>query len=279
MHNLPLPTINAREVFDNIKNAKEDDNKNPLENNKLDVFDAYDYYSNNAPEFSNLAAVDFENDVKTALRHTYTSSTAPLKSLKKYLKRRFLAKVCPSCGISESNSFDHYLPKEDYPEFSCLPINLVPCCIICNSFKKTRVFDKVTQKRIFFHPYYDRLPKVRFLDIQVEFLEDSVEVEFVITQHNYMTADLTERLSSHFEKLNLSERYYDNGLFSIGSILEGLVNFHKSGGASLVSEELKKTAIDYRGKRGHNNWNYLLYWALSENEEFCDGGFLTMQPK
>jgi hypothetical protein len=190
-----------------------------------------------------------------------------------------LSKTCPSCGISESSSFDHYLPKEDYPEFSCLPVNLVPCCAKCNSIKNNTVFDPLTKKRVFLHPYYDQLPNVRFLDIEVDFLVDSVAVKFSIIQHSYMTSDLIGRLSSHFEKLKLSERYYDNGLFSIGSQFKALVRFYESGGAPLVSEELRKTALEYLKNRGDNNWNYLLYLALSENEKFCNGGFLTMEPK
>ncbi|MDQ7860344.1 HNH endonuclease [Peribacillus frigoritolerans] len=46
---------------------------------------------------------------------------------------------CAYCGIGDTNYMDHYLPKDDFPEYSIHSYNLVPCCSYCNE-KKSKLF-------------------------------------------------------------------------------------------------------------------------------------------
>ncbi|MBY3297647.1 HNH endonuclease [Rhizobium laguerreae] len=66
-------------------------------------------------------------------------------------------KCCPMCGSPMTGSLDHYLPKEDYPEFSIYSKNLVPACPACNSGTKGVTYcGKVPSER-FLHPYFDKI--------------------------------------------------------------------------------------------------------------------------
>ncbi|EAD2695982.1 HNH endonuclease, partial [Escherichia coli] len=48
---------------------------------------------------------------------------------------------CPFCGdIGQTKNIDHFLPIAHYPEFSVMPINLVPSCRDCNMGEKGQVF-------------------------------------------------------------------------------------------------------------------------------------------
>lgn len=64
-------------------------------------------------------------------------------------------KCCPVCGSPCTGTLDHYLPKEDYPEFSILASNLVPACAICNSGLKGKLVKGTSAPERFIHPYFD----------------------------------------------------------------------------------------------------------------------------
>ncbi|WP_157083348.1 HNH endonuclease [Bradyrhizobium manausense] len=71
--------------------------------------------------------------------------------------RHMQLQSCPMCGSSVTGSVDHYLPKEDFPEFSVMAANLVPACSHCNSGVKGRTFRGATPNERFLHPYFDTL--------------------------------------------------------------------------------------------------------------------------
>ncbi|WP_456797488.1 HNH endonuclease [Bradyrhizobium sp. USDA 4473] len=64
---------------------------------------------------------------------------------------------CPMCGSSVTGSVDHFLPKEDFPEFSLMAANLVPACSHCNSGAKRQTYKGASADERFLHPYFDAL--------------------------------------------------------------------------------------------------------------------------
>lgn len=61
---------------------------------------------------------------------------------------------CPMCGNNGVDAIDHYLAKEDYPEFYVLSYNLVPTCTACNS-KRGRYANSQNAEHALLHPYFD----------------------------------------------------------------------------------------------------------------------------
>lgn len=62
---------------------------------------------------------------------------------------------CPFCGgIGRPRNLDHYLPKAHYPQFSVLPVNLVPSCRDCNMDGKGEAFAGNEEEQIL-QPYLD----------------------------------------------------------------------------------------------------------------------------
>lgn len=62
---------------------------------------------------------------------------------------------CPYCGgIGLPRNLDHYLPKARYPQFSILPLNLVPSCRDCNMDGKGDDFATHEEEQVL-HPYLD----------------------------------------------------------------------------------------------------------------------------
>jgi hypothetical protein len=64
---------------------------------------------------------------------------------------------CPMCGSSVTGSVDHFLPKEEFPEFSLMAANLVPACSHCNSGAKRQTYKGVSSHERFVHPYFDAI--------------------------------------------------------------------------------------------------------------------------
>ncbi|MCY1074112.1 HNH endonuclease [Archangium lansingense] len=75
----------------------------------------------------------------------------------KYIKdaRDIFTGCCPMCGSLSTGTLDHYLPKDEYPEFSIFSLNLIPACSHCNSSQKGTVFKGAKAPERFIHPYFD----------------------------------------------------------------------------------------------------------------------------
>lgn len=62
---------------------------------------------------------------------------------------------CPFCaGIGRPRNLDHYLPKAHFPQFSVLPVNLVPSCRDCNMDGKGEDFATTEEEQVL-QPYLD----------------------------------------------------------------------------------------------------------------------------
>lgn len=84
-------------------------------------------YSNALGAVSGLALYDWnDNDLESALAACYDSPTQALRDLKDQLVAHLEqdngvnVRQCPYCMLNEPNTWDHYLPKVFYPEFSVL---------------------------------------------------------------------------------------------------------------------------------------------------------------
>lgn len=101
-----------------------------------------------------VARTNFIPDVSAEQTDLYKSRSSSEWIVK---IRHMQLQSCPMCGSSVTGSVDHYLPKEDFPEFSVMAANLVPACSHCNSGVKGRTFRGATPNERFLHPYFDAL--------------------------------------------------------------------------------------------------------------------------
>ena len=102
----------------------------------------------------------------------------------------YLNDMCPICESVKVTTFDHYLPKTQYQLFAVHPLNLIPCCTVCNGHKLKTIFDAKSQRK-FWNAYLD-----------------------IGTSEQYLFCDITEKngmpkASFRVEKGNLSDRYYE----------------------------------------------------------------------
>lgn len=274
MRSIPLLAVDATDVFDAIAAAKHQPRRGRMRAARTEVLDAYQAYADAAPEVGGLDEAPLTVSQKEAMRHAFTVETAPMTALRGELLKRISVARCPFCGISESSTLDHYLPKEQYSEFSVFPKNLVPSCAVCNTRKRDRIVDEGTNVRMFLHPCYDVIPDTAFLSVRARMEEDALVLSYRLTRPAGMALQTFQRLRSHFDQLDLADRYRRMGLEHLGGQYPALRRAYGAGeDAVRVAETLVEGAVDFEEVSGPNYWLAKLYRALADSEDFCDGGF------
>jgi hypothetical protein len=260
--------------FDLFIAAKQDPTRGYLLTARPAVLAAYQAYAAAAPEVGHLGSAQLSSEEGDALRHAYESSTKPLEELRTALLDRVEVARCPFCGISESSTLDHYLPKEDHPVYAVYSQHLVPSCCLCNNRKRQLVLDQATQVRLFLHPYFDHVPNEQFLHLTVGVSVTTINLTYHIGQPASMSPALHAQLISHFRLLNLADRYRLRSLGDLRGMGKSLLRLYGSPGKpDRVRQRLLEEADSIASEFGVNHWRAVLHAGLAESDEFCDGGF------
>lgn len=274
MRSIPLLPADAAEVFDEIAAAKQKPRKARMRAARTKILGAYEAYRLAAPTLGDLAEAQLTALQKEAMLHAYAVETAPMTALRGRLLKRISVARCPFCGISESSTLDHYLPKEKYPEYSVFPLNLVPSCAICNTRKRDRILEKGTAIRMFLHPCYDVIPDEPFVNVRVRMQDEALIVSYRLIQPPGMNHETFLHLQAHFRELDLADRYRRMGIEHLGGQYPALKRAYGiDKDANRVIEKLLEAAADFEEVAGPNYWLAKLYCALASNHDFCDGGF------
>lgn len=115
---------------------------------------------------------------------------------------------CPFCGdIGHTKNLDHFLPKAHFPEFSIMPLNLVPSCRDCNMGEKGQVFATISDEQAI-HPYVDKDIFHQEQWVFAEYLaEDDGAFCFFVNCPNTWSQEDQNRAANHFNTLDLASRY------------------------------------------------------------------------
>ncbi|MEB6655717.1 HNH endonuclease [Klebsiella aerogenes] len=118
---------------------------------------------------------------------------------------------CPFCGgIGRPRNLDHFLPKAHFPQFSIVPINLVPSCRDCNMDGKGESV-ATTEAEQLIHPYLDdnRFFNEQWISaryISGENNEPGV-VEYFVSPPVHWKDAHKKRVINHFNDFDLALRY------------------------------------------------------------------------
>jgi hypothetical protein len=204
---------------------------------------------------------NYQNSVMKAFRET----------LRK-LQIRTVITTCQNCTIDTANTFDHILPKAKYPEFVVNPINLLPCCSICNSYKLDSFGNNTTTKQKFLNLYLDELPTLQYLFVDV-FLDPSNDIDFKFELRNVdnqIDAETFELLSSHYFNLRLFERMKFKSIEYISEMENRIFSFSKRLSIEDIIFDLIESANSDKMAYGNNHWKCVLEIALLESTDFIE---------
>lgn len=179
-----------------------------------------------------------------------------------------LINTCQNCTINEVNSFDHLLPKDEFPEFSVNPKNLFPSCTQCNGYK-SHVWRNATEA-LFLNLFLDVLPPDQYLYANVT-VNDQVEITYTIENRTGLDDVIFDLIASHYQRLHLLRRFRQNSDVIITELINSISSSKKLFlKKKLIKEQvLQKEALDL-DKFGHNYWKALTRIALIESDDFFD---------
>jgi len=174
--------------------------------------------------------------------------------------------ICQNCTISEVNSFDYILPKDEFCEFVVHPKNLFPSCTKCNSYKNAAWLED--GRRLFLNLYTDILPSEQYLFVEIEIEDDDLKLTYSIDNRNNITVDLFNIINTHYEKLHLCQRFKENSDVVV-SELEIEINKYKLDiPINRIKEIVQDECIAQKELLGHNYWKAILKLALINNEKY-----------
>lgn len=115
---------------------------------------------------------------------------------------------CPFCGdIGHTKNLDHFLPIAHFPEFSVMPLNLVPSCRDCNMGEKGQAYAIIEDNQAI-HPYADKNIFYQEQWVYAEYIDedDGAVVYYVQCPATWSQAE-KNRAENHFNNLDLANRY------------------------------------------------------------------------
>lgn len=207
------------------------------------------------------------------LLHCYGSTAQALEELKRLITERQsegTRDFCPYCGIGAPRQFDHYLPKEKYPEFSVHAYNLVPCCGTCNG-KKSDVWLDGKNARVFLNLYIDSLPTAPMLEPDINWVMRKGKrvptVSFGLVLPAGFSVAKFGLIESHFKKLELLSRYKDQSHTEF-SVLRDAAIAREAKTVATLRKFLKNFLERRELTLGPLNWRIALYRALVKDVSF-----------
>lgn len=229
-------------------------------NARLSSYTASSYNGINATNL--IACYSTAREVKRLKEHIY---------LNQYPHVRY---ECQYCTIGDSSeSFDHYLPKEHFPEFSVLSNNLIPCCSKCNSHKGANWKD-VSGERNIINYYYDTVPNQQFLNCSITFKRRTPVASFSISNPGTIDPASFRLIQRHFTRLLLLERFKKKSNTEITNISNSIRQLTPTHTFAQVAQFLLNDSNQMKASFGNNYWRAILKEALANsNQFFADIGF------
>lgn len=258
-----------KKVLDKKKNKEYKEYIRNLDNQTQIRFKLYDDLFKDK-ELESMTISPYTEIEKSELKKLYAYKNKCIQDLKKKLtttEKNRIINTCPNCTISEISSFDHYLPKEEFPEFIVNPKNLFPSCSICNGHKGSNW--KIGNKRLFLNLYLDNLPNVQYLFVNLQFNNDLITAQFYLENSPEIEPHFYDLIESHYSRLQLYTRFELSSNETISS-LDNIIRSSTENGIPINT--IKKVAIEKsnqdREAYGFNYWKSILEITLLNNNQF-----------
>lgn len=211
--------------------------------------------------------------IKAALQSCYEIVTKPLSQLKDEILEalRVHAEInlqrCAYCMLNEPKTWDHYLPRTFYPEFSAYHPNLIYICFGCNHKKHDDCDDR---ELVYCHPYYTVDNNVPILHCDVSIEEDKLAISYYCSGEGAHQAagSIAQR---HLARLGLSLRFKAEASSLVGGFIGDLrVTFPNGISEVSLRNVLRAKYAEAQAHLGINAWDARLWHGLNRCEELLD---------
>lgn len=272
-----LKTINEipKDVYAEVIKNKSNNNQIELKVLELTVLNRFEDYENNKLELSNITKSPIQGELHIGiLKGCYTRDN-------KYYMGRLTAHIiaaqnkhvrsnCPYCGLATPDTIDHYLPRTKFPEFSILPINMIPSCGTCNRIKNDDWIEDGVRSSINF--YYDSFIKYKYLFTYISFNEGNIKYPTVTCKLEYpneLTQNQFSIVLSHYKSLNLLSKYETSCESELSNVYNE-ISEAKEVDITQHKKALERRRMALERNLGINHWRTSLYQALEISNEFLE---------
>jgi hypothetical protein len=226
----------------------------------------FENYDEIIANYTGEPSVSDFNVHKELLVNYYESAPASLNRLILSRRNEHGLLDCPFCGNpKEPDTLDHFIPKDDWPEFSINPNNLVPQCRGCAPTKGSSYYCEVNESTLFLHPIYsDLLSKFRF-KIIVNFTPATEKVIFNLRlrKPESLSQPEIQKVIRHFQSLKLNERIQIYSHREIKKWKSMLISRRFNIEDALI-QRINERAVEDRYK----DWKTALYSGIIDNRDF-----------
>lgn len=224
----PAPKRDAIGDFTTVRSAKTGWRNKWLAKISLYVHARYCLYYGTATALEALPKRHWSPKGRGTLIHCYEGSTKAWDAM----RTDFLASltptaraICPYCLIREPESWDHFLPKEQFPEFAVLLANLIYVCGRCNRKKGEYL---VGQPREVLNPYFDGIPEhTPLLHAGVAIVGGTPKLHFIIAGGPPIPASLVQLAQRHFDAFELQSKLISAGGSYLAMFVDELAERYK----------------------------------------------------
>lgn len=278
MRNIKYSNKDCLEFHKAVVNSKNVTKSDPTLKSRLltlenTINSSYTLYKHNFDGncLEKLVSNSFIDTDKNDLLSLYSYKSKLIQELKKEItttETNRIISTCPNCTLSEINSFDHILPKEEFSEFIVNPLNLFPSCTICNSYKG-KIWQQNGQ-RIFLNLYLDELPQLQYLFVDIKYEANTFVLKFYIENRYGIDDTLFSLIESHYKKLHLLQRFSDNGDQVITSLKHNIKPYLNHLDIEIIKSMSVDTSKLNREVFGFNYWKSILEISLIDNTDFIN---------
>ncbi|MFM5579260.1 HNH endonuclease [Aeromonas veronii] len=182
---------------------------------------------------------------------------------------------CPFCGdIGHPRNLDHFLPSAHFPQFSVMPLNLVPSCRDCNMGEKGDVFATVAGEQIL-HPYLDNDKFFNEQWVSARYIAGVPgAIEYFVSPPVTWSQTDAERVSKHFSDFDLARRYGTEASKHLTEVVDQKNSFYDKNRNSKTRDQLVDEFVEtilspiINGRAFTNHWKKVMYIALAADQGF-----------
>lgn len=225
-----------------------------------------------AKKIYEITTLGFSDSEKDALIDLYKYKSTVIRNIKNKIldsQIRTINATCQYCTLNSVETLDHFIPKEEFPEFSVNPLNLFPCCPTCNSKKSYLCFDG--EQGLFLNLYLDELPNKKYLKAEFDFGDNIPLVNFSLYNPERIDSVDFRTIQNHYEKLNLLERMRAKSDEVVTEIINTLKTYYRiNSDIKSLKNFIKVEEGENKEAYGYNYWKSVLRLSLIQYDEFWE---------
>lgn len=208
---------------------------------------------------------------KEALKSCYVVTTKELSKHKDLMLKSLKAQSdvniqrCAYCMLNDPSTWDHYMPKEYFPEYSVYHENLVYICHGCNHRKLSHYN---SNSLIYCHPYFTIDRDEALLHCNVVVTEGKLLIQYYGAGGGLL-AQAGVIAHQHLLRLDLIARFKGEASSTVNGLIKELQQYYPEGVTQRALDGVLQRRYDQaREELGCNAWDSRLWHGLAACPDF-----------